>query len=374
MNRVLCWVAMAAVFAGAFVACKARETSPREAVRTVEMTPEMQTERLKYLRGIVSELPINNKKWDLPFRNERLLNLFALGPYLFAETADTELFAVDVADGTPKWTFMIGSPLAFTPCLNSEDVFFVSNDRLFQVDQRGGNLVKKKLLPISPSSPPVANDLFVFLGSWHDSRVYCYEVDTFDRFQMYRAKGPILGAPVVVDTSLYFCSEDGNAYLYDVSGGLGRTHLTDSAIVCAPTRVGDRLYVASTDHAVYCLDRISFRSLWKYETGGIITTAPQATVDSVYVRSDGMALYALDAATGQERWRLEDGEKVLLVGDRHEYVLAAGGVMYQVSKETGKIEGRFKVDAFDLFTPSPDMTRVYLGTADGFIFALEEPK
>lgn len=373
MKTVVCWKIAVAVCVVVLAACKAPESPPQK-VAAVKMTPEQQQQRLEYMREVVSELPIHNKKWDLVLTDETLVNLYVLDPYVFVETDDRELFAIDSVDGTVKWVFTVGTPLTFPPCLNNEDVFFISNDILFRVDRLGGNLIKKTLLPISPSSPPTASEIFLFTGSWRDARVYCFEIETFDIFQVYRARDAIVCAPVVVDTSIYFCSEDGSVYAFDIGGDSKWKYPTDSAIVCAPVRMGDRLYVGSTDHALYCLDIITGKALWKFETGGPITNQPQVTKDTVYVKSDVMGLWAVDVTTEKERWRLENADKVLLVGRKHVYVIAPANRLLQVSKETGEVVGCFCLKAFHTLAPTPDLKRVYFGTKDAFIFALEEPE
>lgn len=71
-----------------------------------------------------------------------------------------------------------------------------------------------------------------------------------------------------------------------------------------PVVMGGRAFLGSPmEDTVTALDVASGKELWRYTTDGPVRFAPAAWQDKVYAASDDGCLYCLDAATGALRWR-----------------------------------------------------------------------
>ncbi len=67
------------------------------------------------------------------------------------------------------------------------------------------------------------------------------------------------------------------------------------------------VYVGSGDRALYALDAVTGRPVWRFETGGPIYAKALISGQTVYVCSNDGNLYALDIKSGAKTWQLELG-------------------------------------------------------------------
>jgi eukaryotic-like serine/threonine-protein kinase len=137
---------------------------------------------------------------------------------------------------------------------------------------------------------------------------------------------------------------------------------------------------------------------WRFKTGGPVIASPAIADGVVFIGSSDGVMYALDQNSGEQKWKLvltnpisssaaiADGVVYFLSYDRALYAVAAatGGVKWMFA--TGG-EQRFEAqglhglspasqnipDPMDLYLSSPavDQHRVYFGSSDGHVYALD---
>jgi glucose dehydrogenase len=133
---------------------------------------------------------------------------------------------------------------------------------------------------------------------------------------------------------------------------------TKGQIISSPAVTSDAVYIGSSDHFLYAVDRNTGVEKWKFKTDGRITSSPAVVGGCVYFTSyDGNA-YAVDAATGSQKW------KFALPGERRFAATHLHGSA--PNAET-------MPDPFDFYLSSPVVVNdtVYLGSGDTYVYALE---
>ena len=155
------------------------------------------------------------------------------------------------------------------------------------------------------------------------------------------------------------------------------TYATGGAIVGAPAIVNNTLYVGSDDGNVYALDPTNGSELWRFATGLGIQAAPAVANGIVYVGAGHSAtralVVAIDALTGQERWRYELSGSVIaapLVADGKVYVATTAGVLYGIDAVHGALQWTFT--AGDMFYGAPSYANdtVFVGNWDHHLYAV----
>jgi len=129
-------------------------------------------------------------------------------------------------------------------------------------------------------------------------------------------------------------------------------------VLSSPAVAAGTLYFGSSDHQVYALDEKSGALRWKFATHGRVTASPAVADGRVYIGSYDGSFYALDAQSGALVWKFAtEGERRFAARHLHGAEPAA---------ET-------MPDPFDVFLSSPvvDGKRVYFGSGDGNVYALE---
>ena len=136
---------------------------------------------------------------------------------------------------------------------------------------------------------------------------------------------------------------------------------------------------------------------WRFKTGGPVIGSPAISQGVVFIGSSDGVFYAIDQRTGQQKWKVALTEPISsspAIGDGLVYFLSYDGILYARATETGALkwhfatggERRFEAkgihgltpetqliaDPMDVFLSSPalDHNRVYVGSSDGHVYAL----
>jgi outer membrane protein assembly factor BamB len=133
---------------------------------------------------------------------------------------------------------------------------------------------------------------------------------------------------------------------------------TGGQVLSSPAVSGSSLYVGSSDHFLYALDRQGGMLKWKFKTGGRITSSPAVSEGIVYFASFDAYFYAVDAATGALKWKFKTkGERRFAAKHIHGAEPAA----------------EVMPDPFDFYLSSPVVWdgKVFFGSGDTSIYALD---
>ena len=133
---------------------------------------------------------------------------------------------------------------------------------------------------------------------------------------------------------------------------------TGGAIVSTPAVSDGTVYFGSGDHRLYALDERSGKPRWTFATHGRIASSPAVAQGRVYFGSFDSNFYALDAASGALLWKFATGGERRFSGRHLHGAEPAAEVM---------------PDPFDVFLSSPAIAdgRVYFGSGDGYVYALD---
>jgi outer membrane protein assembly factor BamB len=133
---------------------------------------------------------------------------------------------------------------------------------------------------------------------------------------------------------------------------------TRGQVISSPTIVGPTLYVGSTDHLLYALDRDTGTVKWKFKTEGRIASSAAVMNGAAYFGSYDGYFYAVDTADGKLKWKFQtEGERRFAAKHLHGSLPVA---------ET-------MPDPFDVYLSSPVLAdgSVYFGSGDGNVYALD---
>ena len=151
--------------------------------------------------------------------------------------------------------------------------------------------------------------------------------------------------------------------VYDSAGpqqlkGVEWSFKTEGPIVASPSIADGVLFVGSSDGVFYAIDQKTGKLKWKTAFADPIASSPAIAGGLVYFLAYDGVLYALAADTGAIQWRFSTG------GERR---LEARGI-HGLTPSSQLI-----ADPMDLFLSSPAVfnNRVYFGSSDGHIYALD---
>lgn len=205
-------------------------------------------------------------------------------------------------------------------------------------------------LPFAASSPAVGDGYNMIVGG-ADQRLYSLDLITgFPNWQTTVPKTTSV-APLLIGDKLYYAGRDGMVSAAVL--GTGRRDEarslwkfeTEGAIFADMAADAQRLYVASSDRLLYCLDRATGKRLWFKRFDQKPDAEPRLAEGRIYQTIADDGLFVLDAATGQELWRHPEGGKFLVQIGRDAYIYESGPGhrVLRLDAATGKV--RSCVDA-----------------------------
>src|SRR4029077_16798202 len=133
---------------------------------------------------------------------------------------------------------------------------------------------------------------------------------------------------------------------------------TKGEVLSSPAVAGDTIYIGSSDHMLYALDRTTGAKKWEFKTESRVTSSAAVKAGVVYFGSFDGNFYAVDAATGKEKWKFSTpGERRFAATHLHG-ALPVAEVM---------------PDPFDFYLSSPAIVNgiVYFASGDTNVYALD---
>ena len=224
--------------------------------------------------------------------------------------------------------------------------------------------------------------------------LYAFDPETGQQEWQVEADSQILSAPAYADGVVYFGTADGSrttkgqVYAVNVESHTikpGWPFEAESAIWASPLVAGDRVYVASMDHYLYCLDAETGEEIWKTEVGGAMASEPLLVDGILYVGAFDGKVHAIKADSGElvegfafqaENWIWATP----LMVDGQLFVTALDGRLYALEPDTGNVLAPYPYnsgeidDGKDVIRANPVDAGDYVlvGTEKGRVIAVKE--
>ena len=288
---------------------------------------------------------------------------------VYVGSTDNNLYAVNRADGTLKWKFGTKGWVGSSPAVANGIVYVGSVDGSFYaVDAATG---KEKW-----SFKTAGEHRFTAPGIHGGTPRTEMMADVFDVF---------LSSPAISGGVVYFGSGDGNVYALDAaSGALKWKFKTGNVVHASPAISNGVVYIGSWDRNMYALDAGSGKEIWKFQTGndtviynqiGIASSAAIANRVVYFGCRDGH-FYAVDAKTGEQKWVIDNkGGWVIgspAVKNGVVYFPTADGRRFKAADAiTGALKFNIENKALSFSSPAVVGDRVYFGSSDGWVHALD---
>lgn len=258
------------------------------------------------------------------------------------------VYAVAVADGTPRWNLELGmqpdrdNGFAY----GFDRVGFLSANHLTVVRSATGARLLETGLNFAPSSPGVLTEDSFFAGAWGNGYAmrsatlidgwvgWAHQVD-----DAITAKPLLLGGGA--DRTLVFAAHDGRVVAVEPRSSTAAAPEAYWSVTTTGKNLADLasdgqlVFVACDDGVVYAISRSAGAVRWKwFGASEPLSRAPAAANGMVYQPISG-GVVALDGATGVERWRVPQVTKYLTrIGER-DFFAAPDRTIVAVDTTTG---------------------------------------
>lgn len=313
---------------------------------------------------------------------------------------DGTLFAINAADGTDKWSTVLGKTIFSDPVIDPQtDTLYVGlQDELVSLDSESGEIRwRNTTISVDPDAALVLADGDLIVAGWSGSGQVS-RIDSSGDVLWESATASSEVTPTVADGTVYTISRTLDELLAlsaDTGDELWRRRIAPRGVelsINAITVTGGTVFVGgefsrSDDenvvHAIDCfvraLDATSGRERWRFSVPGGIRSpmaidgktvyAFVAEGDSVPESTPDQGLYAIDATSGREQWRYRtpdttnSGDAFVATDDRVYFALDG---VFALDSDTGRELWRVDHDTRTLGVPVVLVDGVlFVGGPDG---------
>ncbi|MDX2186098.1 MAG: PQQ-binding-like beta-propeller repeat protein [Opitutaceae bacterium] len=329
-----------------------------------------------------------------------------------ALSRDGKCHAVDAASGTAIWTFETGGESRYTrpgvcytqpftetvpdpwdlflssPVISQGKVVFGSGDsHLYALDLKTGALLWKFKTGDVVHASPVAADGVVYCGSF-DKTFYALDEKTGALIWSFKTGSDdarhlmegILSAAVVAEGSVYFGARDAKFYCLDAKTGTPRWVYDAGGtwIVASPVYLEGRVYFCTSDSHVFIgLDATTGKEVSRGSFKGFGLSSPIIAGKTAYVGSFAGECYAFDLVTGKLTSVFSTPGQIA----RQDAIFDSNGAVRNEvfvgcdSLDDTIVAIRTKLFSVGTMISSPTVADgiVFIGSADGHLYALGEP-
>jgi outer membrane protein assembly factor BamB len=250
---------------------------------------------------------------------------------VYYNTVEICIYCLNATDGEIIWIYKIpgGNGVRASPVVYNGKVFIGAPDPepgcMYCLDADTGEEIWISQTIDNPGSPAVYSNR-VFFGA-DDFNVYCLDADDGEVIWKYKTGGeekPRIHV-AIYDDKLYAGGRDG-LYCLDIEDGdLVWKYPTDDYILAyiytTPCVAYGFVYFAPVDDKIYCLEADSGEKIWEYDTALRIISSPAVADGKVYIgtydcfegdfRDLGSGkIYCLDAISGKKIWEYDTASRV----------------------------------------------------------------
>ncbi|WP_135824208.1 outer membrane protein assembly factor BamB family protein [Halorussus ruber] len=322
-----------------------------------------------------------------------------LGESVYANAGFDGLFALAPDDGSVRWHDPTGYK-ELTPALADDTLALPRRYGFRGVAADGGLRAFGRTVTYDrwrtdldyPESPPTVSESVIVAGvgmtghSPGGGRVTAVELADGSVRWEYPVETSVWGAPAVADGTVYAAARDDDEGDPDTQGTVHAIDLADGSAVWSQSLgesarfnpvdapvVGDGLvYVPTGTGPLVALETDTGAEAWRVDPPRGVQASPALADGTLYVACLDGTLRALDAATGDTEWTAA-GKTYYggpTVGERGVYAVDIDGALSSWTRSGGE-RWRVRIDPPVKGSPIPADGRLYVGTSDGLLYALE---
>lgn len=275
--------------------------------------------------------------------------------------------------GANRWIRQLGQPLArFVGSARVDDTLYVASDNeLFILDIRTGEIVDKQHLALIVNTPPLIVDDLAIFGTGA-GEVLGHNLFTKFKQWGYKLRGAITASPVLIGDLIGVVTQNGDTIIIDPQVGSSTLRARIfGGLANVPVADDSAMYVASLDQSIYSFSPGGGTWDWRVRTEQSITEQPTLLDRVLYVHIPRAGLTAMDADNnGAELWTNPDlSGTVVGVRDGDLIVWSqATTTLFRVDASRGDVIAKIVLPNVAHVRLSPtEEGALYTATADGVV-------
>lgn len=219
-----------------------------------------------------------------------------LGDVISVHSTSNVVTMMEGSTGANRWIRQLGRPLArFVGSTRVDDTLYVASDNeLFILDIRTGEILDKQHLALIVNTPPVILDDLAIFGTGA-GQVLAHNLITKFKQWGYMLNGAITATPVRIGDLIGAVTQAGDTIIIDpLSGSSAMRARIFGGLANNPVADDNTMFIAALDQSIYSFSPGGDTWNWRVRTEQPIREQPTLLDHVLYVDSPGAGLAAMD--------------------------------------------------------------------------------
>ncbi|MFW6146653.1 MAG: PQQ-binding-like beta-propeller repeat protein [Planctomycetota bacterium] len=287
--------------------------------------------------------------------------------------------------GVRVWEYRTASHVESSPCIADGRAYVgAGDDGLYCFDLAGDGAGGPRVLwhldgndyPDCETSPVVHDGRVYFSLGLGGQTICCVDAATGEELWRIATPAPTFGSPAIADGRLYVGMGWGD-YVNDAAGAAENLRRRLAAEGVDAAEIRRRIDPFEDAGQVWCVDLRTAEVVWTYDRLGGTVLGPPAVADGrVYVASRDGGVYCLDAADGALIRRFDAHAPIITapaVATAHVYAVTAAGALYGLDRRDLREVWRVRLNASTMSSPVVARGHVYVGSTGAGLLCLGTP-
>lgn len=318
-------------------------------------------------QNYISSFGISSKpalKWKFQTKGKLFSSPVIWGDIVLMGSCDSNLYALSKTSGDILWKYKTGGEVRSTVAVEDSTVYFLSADGyLYALDAHTGRELWRFSTNGEKSydvwdyfhSSPAVRDGIVYFGSG-DHYIYAVDAKSGKLVWRFLTGGIVHAAPTLTPESVYIGSFDGSFYCLKKDGTLrwkfktvGERYFPKGEIQFHAVIADSTVYFGARDFNVYALDANNGSGVWVYHQPGSWTSIPSIFDQRLVVTmSDSYSILVLNKMDGvklvEPKVPLNTFSSASIAG--HEAFFGTlDGVIYRLNIKNGEVSPIFQTES-----------------------------
>ncbi len=318
-------------------------------------------------------------KWSFKAGAEVKSSPAIVGSQVFFGSGDSNLYCLNLNDGTRRWAFKADGPIESSPLILDGKVYFgTGNTNVYCLNAETGKEVwrfgMEDQVLSSPnwSISPDGKSKHILVGGY-DFKLYSLDSQTGKTNWVFETGNKINGSPAIGDGVTAFGGCDAVVHILEVATGTQVKEVEAGAYIAASGALVDgRLYVGHYENAFLCVDLKKGEIVWTYRDRNFpYFSSPAVTKDRVVFGGRDKRVHCIKREDGSLDWNFQTKGKVdssPVVADGKVIVGSDDGRLYILSLADGTEVWSYDIGQPVQTSPAVIDGRIIIGASDGGVY------
>ena len=297
-----------------------------------------------------------------------------VGNTVLVASKDEYLYALDLADGKPRWKYKAAQFNAAPTVVDGMIYIGDADGRFHCIDLDTGKARWTSDVERAISSGANFSADALLFGS--DETLHCLSRDGKPRWTFKIPGGPVLAAPAVVGDRAFASGCDKTLHVIDIATGKEVSAIPLEGHAPGAVAVeGDHVYVGTMNGEALGINWKKGEVLWRYKADQAFYASTCLTPNLVILGSRDKRVHAIDRKTGKKAWTHATRGKIdssaVAAGGRV-HVASLDGNLYVLDLDKGTEVKKFKLDSPAFGSPAIGGTSLVISTLRGVTYCFGE--